>query len=329
MRDSWSVEVIHQALVSPRPSAEGITRFTAFDVSTPVGAGVAANGHFVLLIPGAPGGKDLTGRNFQYRHWTTVKLEDGSLLAGVGALEVEFPDPTEFEIDALSTVFTGLIDLARTTKTPSRLSAVVQALAHLFEERMSLQVDPRMVSGLFGELLAIYKSSRPSSLIAAWHVDLDDQYDFSCGNRRLEVKTTIQNVRRHHFSNAQLPGSQYVDVVVVSVMAPIVAQGVGIGDLFDMTVAMIDDDLIRSKLADQCFETLGTDPHLVLEPNFDIEAATASIAIFTPDSVPTPIMPHGVIRCDWTAELRDDDAGTLGCELVDFLIPQRVCGQLD
>jgi hypothetical protein len=82
--------------------------------------------------------------------------------------------------------------------TSEMVSETIERLVELFR---ALTVPARKsVIGFWGELFVISQSRNPSTLVQAWHAFPEERFDFSLGGERLEVKTALGRIRRHHFS---------------------------------------------------------------------------------------------------------------------------------
>src|SRR5690606_34102020 len=91
-----------------------------------------------------------------------------------------------------------LIDLLPHFPKKADVSHAVSILIELFR---SISTSPRKsLQGLWAELLVIDHAIHPEILIEAWHTTPYDRFDFTLENERLEVKSTSQRIRQHHFS---------------------------------------------------------------------------------------------------------------------------------
>ncbi|MBR3410579.1 MAG: PD-(D/E)XK motif protein [Candidatus Methanomethylophilaceae archaeon] len=106
--------------------------------------------------------------------------------------------------------------------------------------------DPRTVSGLFGELYTIYYlDSRGIDVSGYWQRKDLMKFDFSLDpEKRMEVKTTSGQERRHHFRHEQLYYEDY-DIMVVSVMLREANQGISVLDLANYGRRRYASDLAR------------------------------------------------------------------------------------
>ena len=112
--------------------------------------------------------------------------------------------------------------------------SVNEAIERLVELFRALGRPPmKRTQGLWAELLLIAESNDPVELVDAWHNVPNDLYDFGKGEQRIEVKSTLNESRIHHFSLAQLQPREALDLMVASVMVNRVGGGTTIPDLLD------------------------------------------------------------------------------------------------
>ena len=181
----------------------------------------------------------------------------------------------------------GALIMALGTKPSQQdVASAINKLVELF--RVMSEPSRKSVQGLWAELLLIVRSQDPAVLVSAWHSHPNDLYDFSKDNQRIEVKSVIGRLRRHHFSLEQLSPLQNTKVLVASVLVERAGGGVSITDLIDQ---------IRSKIAtkpDLLFHLdyivgliLGDGWRSAIEDRFDWELAINSIAFFEADAIPS------------------------------------------
>ena len=114
--------------------------------------------------------------------------------------------------------------------TASELSQAIERIAALF---LALERPPtRTVQGFWGELFLIATSKQPVFLVEAWHTQASEHYDFAAGVHRLEVKTSGDRSRNHHFSTKQiLLRHMATHVAVASMFTERGASGPTLGEL--------------------------------------------------------------------------------------------------
>ncbi len=186
-------------------------------------------------------------------------------------------------------------------------------LARLLRETAE-PVDSATTQGLWAELFVIYGAQDPSMLVAAWHEDPTETYDFSHRGERLEVKSARGARRRHHFSDTQVPPPPGVAVTVVSVL---VQRAAGGHTALDLLVALRDrvttasyDELLHKALAVLPMNALTARA-------YDAAQAAAGLRFFDAESIPRALPEEHVMEVTWLADLehlldrRDQLASTL------------------
>lgn len=182
----------------------------------------------------------------------------------VEAILVTLPNhPTAIHTEAL---VSGLIELFRTLSQPPR----------------------RSIKGLWAELFVIEHSASPEAMVAAWHADGDEKFDFASEYGHLEVKATEQAVRVHEFSLGQLRPNEGAPVTIASLRLRRETGGASVLDL----ARRIDKRLagksqLRAKLWRNLAGTVGAEFDKAVDVSFS-EAFAAE-------------------------ELRAIDAGTIAC----------------
>lgn len=185
--------------------------------------------------------------------------------------------------------------------------SVNQAVDSLVELFRGLSNPPiKAVQGLWAELLLLAESQDPGRLLDAWHTIPEDLYDFNEGNHRIEVKSAQGEVRRHHFSLAQLLPPAGTTLAIVSVLVNRVGGGTSVDDLIDELRSFFSESpqqLLR--LYKVITLTLGARWREAELEMFDRSAARQSLAFFRLSDVPTvsPNLPPGVSNVRFSSDL--------------------------
>jgi hypothetical protein len=166
---------------------------------------------------------------------------------------------------AVRRAISGLVDLFQALTTPAKKS----------------------VQGLWAELLVIKRASDPRALVAAWHGLPVERVDFVSGRQRIEVKSSSNRRRLHHFSLAQLTPPANTDLVVASLFVEPVGGGLSLGRLSDEIRAVLASDPALLTRFDAIFyATLGASWSDAMEECFDLELASESQQFFDSANVP-------------------------------------------
>jgi len=201
-------------------------------------------------------------------------------------------------------VLQALLPILGNNPSPGIINDAVDQLIQLFQ---ALKNPPRKTTqGLWAELLVIAEAVDPGFLIDAWHLMPDDLYDFSCGHHRVEVKSASGQIRRHHFSLAQLLPPGGTVLVVASVLANRAAAGRTVADLVEELVSKLANTPERLlRLYQVVALTLGDGWRQSTLESFDRQAACQSLTFFDISQIPTisPELPNGVSNVHFTADL--------------------------
>jgi hypothetical protein len=206
----------------------------------------------------------------------------------------------EYFLRVLSSLIASLGD----QPTSAAVSAAIERVVILFR---SLAKPPRKsVQGLWAELLLIARASDPAALVSAWHVTPGDRYDFNAGVHRIEVKSSSQRARRHHFSLEQLQPPSTVDLVIASCFAEQVAAGCSLASLIGEVEARLAFDAeAREVVRRSVAATLGSALSASLELCFDRQLAEESWRWYRHTdipSIPCPI-PNEISEVRFVADL--------------------------
>jgi Putative PD-(D/E)XK family member, (DUF4420) len=209
---------------------------------------------------------------------------------------------------ALPALIAGVITAAGPQPGPGDLGRAVRALRDVFQ---ALSRDAtRSYIGVWGELFVIRQAARPEVLAAAWGSDPTQSFDFALQGERLEIKTTLQAVRRHHFSYSQLLAARISAVTVVSVQTAPSPDGATAGDLVGEVLDTLRQvPAIAGQVLHRASAVLGRQLFDDMSPRYDRLLAQSTLAMFPFAEVPAVDLQFGVVDVNWTAEL--DAAPTL------------------
>ncbi|RJQ14146.1 MAG: PD-(D/E)XK motif protein [Nitrospiraceae bacterium] len=185
-----------------------------------------------------------------------------------------------------------------------QLSDTVDVLADLFH---TLQQAPKQsVQGLWAELFVIAFAQLPEVMLQAWHDNTDERYDFSLGAQRVEVKSSGDRTRRHHFALEQAYPPTGTDVLVASILVEQAANGMALGELWDKVreIAGADSDLLL-KVESICINALGASWSTARSKRYDRYLAEQSLLCFDIRSMPrvSEDQPHGITDVRFRADL--------------------------
>jgi len=166
-----------------------------------------------------------------------------------------------------------------------QVSDAIDRLAVLF---LAFQNPPtKTIRGLWSELFIIVHSHDPHTLVHAWRNEMTERFDFGLGHDRLEVKSSADRTRRHHFSYAQVYPAAGVQVVIASIFLEQAANGRSLGSLWDDARTLVGDDPeLRLKIDQICVEALGSTWQEARQCSYDEHLAVESLCLFDVSEIP-------------------------------------------
>lgn len=195
--------------------------------------------------------------------------------------------------------------------------SIVELTEDLIElYKVSKKGDSKREQGLWAELFVIIflNECYGVNVIENWHSDSYNKYDFSITNNvKLEVKSTLKEIREHKFSHEQVYTGD--DVVISSVMLRQDDSGVTLIDLYNKILTYVSSYSFISKMEKELVK-FDTDSMM----KFDYEYALSNIKFYLNKRVPNfdKPEPEGVHSTEYYIVLEHED--TLSKEeVIDFL----------
>jgi hypothetical protein len=167
-------------------------------------------------------------------------------------------------------------------------AAVRRAISGLVDLFQALTMPAKKsVQGLWAELLVIRRARDPRMLVAAWHGLPYEHVDFLDGRQRLEVKSSSNRLRVHHFSLVQLTPPSNTRLIVASLFVESVGGGLSLRRLFDDIRGLVaSDPILRMQFDAVFYATLGAGWSDAMEECFDQELASQSLRFFDAIDIP-------------------------------------------
>jgi len=210
---------------------------------------------------------------------------DGAEVVGKFALirfEGNAPDLHELFIRC---VRAAIADLPASARTPD-IETRVNRLLGLF--RALVRPAGREISGLWAELFCIVASGDAPVAVDRWHADNAEAFDFSWGQGRLEVKSTVGTFRIHDFSLDQLQPPSGGSGYVASLVLKAASGGEGVLDLAKQVEEQLDGDVaLQAKLWALVVQSLGSDFSEALDRRFDVDLASKQLMLFRMEDIPS------------------------------------------
>lgn len=182
-------------------------------------------------------------------------------------------------------VRSAIADLPASAQTPD-IEARVHRLLGLF--RALARPAGREISGLWAELYCIIASGNVPLAMDRWHVDNAEAFDFSWGQGRLEVKSTVGAFRIHDFSLDQLQPPSRGSGYVASLVLKAANGGAGVLDMAKKVEEQLDGDIsLQAKLWALLVQSLGSDFSEALDRRFDVDLAGRQLVLYRMEDIPS------------------------------------------
>lgn len=168
------------------------------------------------------------------------------------------------------------------------LQQVIEAVRRLVDlfQRLA-RPSSRSITGLFGELIAIHVSKSPATAVQAWRSTIDDRFDFSIGDIRLEVKASSTRQRAHSFSLEQCEPPPATLGVLISLFVETSGGGLSLLELVERIEGQLDGDVdLILKLQETVAEGLGATAATALPMRFDEDLARSSLQVYELEAIP-------------------------------------------
>jgi hypothetical protein len=271
-----------------------------FDMEKSIGIGVDGQGNTVLVLPGQREVPAFQTAFASYDPWAQLTVfETGKELHAISVLRCDIDLGDLDNVEAAAAVFLGMIDLQEKF---GKTGKAIWQLKGLFENRLKFSVSDMAVTGLIGELLIVLASNDPNIASDYWHSNIDDKFDFSGEEFRLEVKSTTSYSRNHNFSSYQIPGNVPEKIFVASVQIIRIENGVSLADIVEKIENRVSDDAFQ-KIVENVNEVIGIPYQLVTDFQIDLPASISSINFYRGLDVPRPVTAEGIISMHWLASL--------------------------
>ena len=189
-------------------------------------------------------------------------------------------DVREYFIDICSIILQNLGEKPTLSSIEQEVIKVKQIFLNLSDKKIKEEL------GLWGELFLIANQKNKEIAINSWHINPNDRIDFNTGKKKIEVKTTISNYRKHIFKLYQLRSNYEEDVLICSIMTHQINGGKSILDLISQINHGLDNNLklIFKEKVSRC---LGSDLLAYEFKYFDYQSASNSIRFYKSKNVPS------------------------------------------
>ena len=210
----------------------------------------------------------------------------------------------DYFLKVASTIFISL----KNQPTQSNVAYAINQLIELF--RAMANPPRKSVQGLWAGLFLISQACQPAILVDAWHTVPEDRYDFAMNDQRIEVKSFLGDIRRHHFSLEQLHPPEGIKAIVASVSIESSQAGVSIADLREKIQTCLGSNLDKLLHIDRVIaHTLGDARQQASDARFDERIAEEALAFYETSKIPSvsPDLPTGVSEVRFRSDLTEID----------------------
>jgi hypothetical protein len=160
--------------------------------------------------------------------------------------------------------------------------------------------------GLWGELFLMRQIRGFQFWAPFWHSEVRQLFDFSTPNKHLEVKTTIENNRIHHFSHRQLYPLQGEEIIVASLLVIEDDKGLSLRELIDDCRSVLLQTSYYLKL-ENAVRHAGMEDSSEIGPKFDPADAQLKLGWFHSVDIPHFRVPEppGVSQTSYRVDLSE------------------------
>jgi hypothetical protein len=182
-------------------------------------------------------------------------------------------------------ILSPIITTLGATPTAAAVRRAISGLVDLFQALTT--PAKKSVQGLWAELLVIRRATDPVALVAAWHRLPVERIDFLSARDRIEVKSSSNRRRVHHFSLAQLTPPANTRLIIASLFVEPVGGGLLLRRLCDdIRTILASDSVLLTQFDAVFYATLGVGWSDAMEESYDLELATESLQFFDSADIP-------------------------------------------
>jgi len=168
---------------------------------------------------------------------------------------------------------------------PNEINDLMKRMIELFS---SLDKEKRRdIQGLWSELFLINNSSNPEEMVACWHDESNEKYDFSKDRNFIEVKSSKGNKREHVFSLEQAHGKAENTVLIASLRLDEDDEGYSLKSLLDEVLEKVksNSELVE-KVQYNVRSILGKSWKSALDVSFDHDYAKSELNFYDLKDIP-------------------------------------------
>ncbi len=292
---------------SPRDGSSTVSYFTLrIEASDRRFIAKSEQGHPVLLIEtclpvGAyPASLKLENLTVMHGYAGTMKTAEGEVTGVFSIVECRVTD--DALIGSFLRLSSHLLSSLPELPEPRAVAIEVRKLVQIFQ---ALRQPPaKSIQGLWAELFVLANSPDLPKWAAAWHDDPMERYDFAMQRLRVEVKSSGNRMRRHHFSHEQLHPPTDLDLWIASVFVEQSTAGTDCLQLLRRILAHLHGNAVY-EVESIVIKTLGSDYLESQAFKFDHNLAADSLLFFPLKSIPrlSEDMPEGITEVRYVVQI--------------------------
>lgn len=279
-----------------------------------IGVGVNHKSEAFLILPGQLNVTSFTTKFAAFDPWMTFKdIGRDNYLENVSVLSCKYDRNNPENINAIAATFYGLIDLQQRFGS---CGLAIWQMKSLFEAGFLIQIENKNLIGIAGEMIFMLSRKNKIEIFKSWHSKIDDKYDFSSDEFRLDVKTTLLDERIHHFSSSQVPGAHPEKTYIASVKLSQVQNGLNFSSLVNCLLSEINSEDHESVLT-RILATIQAPPSFYDSFQIDFLSSMESVRIYEVVQIPSPKAVENVLTMNWKSTL--EKAEPLAVEPKEFM----------
>lgn len=281
-------EVLYKKFIDLSPANGESNEFTVDTIieGRPHKIGVSPEGHVMIFVECSD--EKVTSNiklkmfNVTFNRLCKLNNHDNTVEKKYGIIKLisNNIDIQKYFLDVMCIVIKKLPVLPKVEQLKREVSKVVSLFTSM------PQISKEAVKGLWAELFLIERSRNPLYLLKSWHVSTEDKYDFNDGVDKIEVKSTSNEERIHHFAIEQLHPNKESQLLIASLIIVNSGLGIGIFDLVDSISSRISDTDALLKLNEEVLQTIGCHIEEAKEIKYDYTYAKDNLKFFDYKVVP-------------------------------------------
>lgn len=229
-------------------------------------------------------------RHIEYRPRERVRVEEPGRPAREGVHAIISCRHADEDLRAyFFRVASMLVEELGPRPTAAEVNRIVSGVLELF--RNLQQAGTSTVQGTWAELLLIARSRDVVTAVSAWHAMPREKFDFAAGRERLEVKSTLDELRIHEVSLEQVRPPLEATTLLASFLVMRSWIGPTVGELVEQVCQRVveaggERELVH-RVETIVSRSLGSQWQDSATARFDADAAMESLRLFDVRAIPS------------------------------------------